>query len=116
MISVFVLTFNNYAVAFNLDILRIRNNGNIEVFGNLRTYLCGISIDRLTACDNQIILQISECAGNCCGSSPCISAAKHSVRYKDTLVGTHCHRFTKNLFRFRKTHGYNCNLCAIFIF
>ena len=73
MISVLILTLNNYAVAFNLDILRVRDDRNVKMLGNLRAYLSGIAVDRLTAGDDQIVLQISDRArkrGGCC---PCVS-------------------------------------------
>ena len=84
MISVIELTLNDYAVAFHFDFLCIGDNRDSQMFGNLRSYLCGITIDSLTACDDQIIFQIADSSGNCLGGCPCISAAQYSVSYENT--------------------------------
>ena len=75
MVSVLVLTLNNYIVTIDLDILRVGNYRKSQVFCDLRSYLCGITIDCLTAGDDQIVIQIAECTCDCGGGSPCISSA-----------------------------------------
>ena len=86
------------------------------MLGNLRSNLCGIAIDSLTACNNQVIIQIADSACDCLGGSPCISATQNSVGYQDSVVSAHSHSFTENLFCLGKTHGDNGNLCAVLIF
>ena len=56
MVSVLVLTLYDHAVALDLDVLGVADNRKAKVLGDLRTNLCGISIDRLTASDDQIVL------------------------------------------------------------
>ena len=43
MVSVIKLTFYDYAVAFYLNLLCIRDYRDSKVLGNLRSYLCGIA-------------------------------------------------------------------------
>ena len=74
---------------------------------DLWSNLCGITIDSLTACDDQIIINISQSAGNCCRSCPCISTTEYTVCYKNTLVSTHSKCFTKNFLSLWKTHCKN---------
>ena len=116
MVTVLILTLNDYAVTFHFDILCIRDNRNIQVLGNLWTNLCSITIDSLTACDNQIVINVTKRTGNCCRSSPSISTTEYTVCYKDTIVSTHCHCLTKNFFCFWKSHGKNSNFCTCFFF
>ena len=63
MISVFELTLYDHAVAFYFDILCIRDYRDVQMFGNLRSNLCCITIDCLTSCDDQVIIEFTEC---CC--------------------------------------------------
>ena len=60
-----------------------------KVLGDLRTYLSGITIDSLTACDDQVVIAgFRSAACDCLGSSPCICTTKYTVSYKNT----HCLR------------------------
>ena len=115
MISVLILTFNNYAVAFNFDILRVRNNRNVKMLGNLRANLRCIAVDRLTAGNDEIILQISDRACKRSGGCPCIGAAQNPVCHKNALVRAHSHSLTQNLFCLGKPHRYNRYLRTILI-
>ena len=115
MISVLILALYNYAVALDLDVLRIRNDRNVKMLGDLRANLCSITIDCLTAGNDQIILQISDRARKCGGGCPCVSAAEHSVGHEHALVRAHSHRLAQNLFRLGKAHRYNRYLCAVLI-
>jgi hypothetical protein len=56
MISVLILTLNDYGISLNLDILSIRDYRKSKMLSDLWSYLCGITIDSLTSCDNQIII------------------------------------------------------------
>ena len=67
MISVIELTLYDNIFAFDFDILCIRNNRDSQMLGNLRSNLCGIAIDSLTACNNQVIIQIADSACDCLG-------------------------------------------------
>ena len=59
MISVIILTFYDHRIAVDLDLLRIADYRDPKMLGDLRSNLCGISIDRLTAGDDQIVIQVS---------------------------------------------------------
>ena len=65
MISVVKLTLNDHAVTLDLDLLRIGNNRDSQMLGNLRSNLSGISVNRLTARDDQVIFQIADCPCQC---------------------------------------------------
>ena len=78
VISVVVLTLNNDVLLslVNLyDLLSVGNYRDLKMLGDLRTYLSGIAIDRLTAGDDQIIIKISQCTCDSLGCCPCISTA-----------------------------------------
>ena len=75
MVSVLVLTLNNDIFSIDLDVLCVGNNRKSQMLCDLRSYLSGITIDRLTSGDDQIVIQIAECACDCGGGSPCISSA-----------------------------------------
>ena len=87
----------------------------MKVLGDLRANLCGITIDSLTAGDDQIVIQISECSCDGLGGSPGICAAENTVSNQNTLVCAHCEGFAKNCICLRKAHGQNGNLCAVLI-
>ena len=80
------------------------------MFRNLRTDLCGITIDSLTAGDDQIIFHILERTCNRAGSRPGIGTAKYTVRDQQCIIRTHCQRFPQNGICLRKTHGEYCDL------
>ena len=86
------------------------------MFRNLWSYLCGITVDCLTSCNDQIIINVSKCTGNGCRSSPCICSSQNSVSNKNTIVSSHSHSFAKNFFCFWKSHGKNGNFCTILLF
>ena len=116
MISVVILTLYDHAVAFDLDILCIADNRDIQMFGDLRANLRGIAIDRLTACDDQIVFQIADRACQCLAGSPCIRAAEYSVCHKDSLVCAHCQCLAKHFLRLGQSHCHNGNFRTILIF
>ena len=116
MISVIVLTLYNDRVAVNFNILCIRDNRNVQMLRNLRANLRCIPVNRLAACNNQVIVNISEGARDCRRCRPCICSAKYAVCHKNSLVRAHCHSLAKNLFCFRKSHRKNGNLGAILLF
>ena len=86
------------------------------MLGDLRSYLSGITVDRLTSCNDQVIVDIAKSTCDRCGGCPCIRTTKHTVCHKDSLVSAHCHCFTKNFFCFGKSHGKNGNLCTVLLF
>ena len=116
MISVIILSLYDNAVSLYLQLLGIGNYRDSKVLGKLRAYLCGISVDCLTACDDQIVVQVSDSSCQCLGSCPCICSAQYSVCYKDRIVCAHCQCLTKYILCLRKSHGYYGNLCAVLVF
>ena len=48
MISIVILTLNDNAVAFNLDILCVGDQRKVKMLSDLRTYLSGVTVDSLT--------------------------------------------------------------------
>jgi len=116
MISIIVLTLNNNAVTFYLNILCIGNYWNIQMLRNLWSYLSGITINSLTTCDDQIIINVSKSTCDRCRSSPSISTTKYTICYQNTVICAHSHCFTKNFLSLWKTHGQYSNLCSCFIF
>ena len=79
MVTVIILTLNDYAVSIYLDLLCIRDNWKSKMLSDLRTNLCSITIDSLTSCDDQIILQVAECSCKGLGGCPGISTAEYAV-------------------------------------
>ena len=94
MITIFILALHHNGIPFDFQFLRIRDNRNAQVLGNLRANLCGIAIDCLTAGDDQIIVQVAQCACDGLGGSPGICAAQHTIRHQDRFVRAHGQRFT----------------------
>ena len=76
---------------------------------DLRSNLRCISIDSLTSCDDQVIVDIPESSGDSCRSSPGISTAEYTVSNEDTVISSHSHSFKKNVLCLWKTHGKYCN-------
>ena len=115
MVTVIILTLNDYAVSIYLDLLCIRDNWKSKMLSDLRTNLSCITIDSLTACDDQIIVKLSDRTSDCCRCCPGISTTKYTVCYKNTLVSAHSDCFLKNICSLWKSHCKNCNLSAILI-
>ena len=85
MISVFVLSFYNHAVAVDFQFFRIGNNRKVEMLCNLRANLCCIAVDSLTACDNQVIADFLQSSSQNAGCSVCIGAAEFSCGNQNSL-------------------------------
>ena len=118
MISVIILTLNNDVLLFPVhftDLLCIADYRNMKVLGKLRTNLCGITIDSLTAGDDQVIIKASYSACQSLGGSPGICTAEYTVGNQNAIVCAHSKSFTKNFISLRKTHGNNGNFCAVLI-
>ena len=112
MISVIILSLNDHLVSLNLNVLCIRDYGKSQMLSDLRTNLCGITIDCLTTGNDQIIVKVSQCTCNGSGSSPGISTAQYSVGNQNCFVSTHSQRLTKSICCLGKTHGQYGNFCA----
>ena len=82
------------------------------MLSDLRSNLCGIAVDCLTSCDDEIVVNVSQCSCDSCGGSPCICAAEYSVGYKDALVCAHSDCLTEYVCCLGKSHGQNGNFCA----
>ena len=94
MISVIILSLNDNLVAFNLKILCIGDDRKLEMLSNLRSNLCGITIDCLTSGNDKIIFKISDSTCDGGGGCPCISTAEDSVSYENCFVSAHCKSFS----------------------
>ena len=116
MISVVILALYDYLVAFDLDILGIGDHRDLQMLRDLGANLRGIAVDSLTACDNQVILQIADGACNGGGGSPGIRAAQHPVCHQNALVRTHGNGLTQHVRCLGKPHGKHGYLCTVLVF
>ena len=116
MITIVILSLNDEAVALNLDALCVRDADETEMLSYLRTNLSRIAIDSLTACDDQIVLEILNCCCNCRRCRPCISAAKRTAGEQNSFVSAHSESFAKSEVCLRRSHGYYCNMSAVLVF
>ena len=115
MISVIIHSLNDDILAVDLNALRIGDDREIEVLGDLRTDLRGITVDGLTAGDDQIVVQIPDRARDRGGRRPGVGAAEHSVGDQDGMVSAHGQSLAKDVIRLRQTHGQNGDFRAVLI-
>ncbi len=59
MIAIIILTFNDHTVTLNLNCLCIRDYRDIKVLRDLGPILCCITINSLTTCNDQIVINVS---------------------------------------------------------
>ena len=82
---------------------------------DLRAYLCGISVNRLTSGNDQVIIQIADSRRDRLRGCPGICPSQYTVCNQNSLIRAHCQRFPKDCVCFRQTHGNNRNLRTVLI-
>ena len=109
--TVFKTTFHNDVSVFEFkDFLCVCNLGKSELFSNLGAYLCGITVDGLTASENDIVIaHFLYGLGKGVGGGECIGSAKNSVGENYAAVGAAKHSLADNFRGAGKTHGENRN-------
>ena len=74
------------------------------MFGNLRTHLCGITVDGLTAGDDQIPFQLAGHRSDLTRGSQGIGTAEFAVGQQDGFVGAHGEGLAQDDLGSRDTH------------
>ena len=88
----------------------------MEVFGNLRTDLGGVTVDGLAAGDDEVVFDDAECAGQCVGGGERVSAGELAVGEEDGAVGTHSHSLAEDGLGLRRSHRDDGDVCAKLVF
>ena len=83
---------------------------------NLRTNLCGIAVDSLSATENDVCAKLLDSSSDDSGCCECIASCECSVGKKECLVSAHSKSLAKSLLCLHGTHcenGYGCT--ALFL-
>ena len=119
MVTVIILTLNDYAVSIYLDLLCIRDNWKSKVLSDLRTNLSCITIDSLTAAEDDVVVIETdgvERGGKDLGGGVSIGTAELTGGNEIAIISAHGHQLAQHAFCRRGTHGDDDDFAAGLIF